>query len=165
MISFSHGIKPYTFVVLPHCKTRNAHKIHDIANDKGKEMCVGNERYDKGDPNDMVVRRFELWMIGAPRKRLLVGMPSEPPDTQLLCLNCFVDGDLPNHTCPVEILKSKNVGILKKVIKEERSHRFENVDASDLDLFLVSGTFLIDDLASNQPPSNGKPLRPNKRLT
>jgi hypothetical protein len=55
--------------------------------------------------------------------------------------------------------------ILKKVMKEERSHRFENVDASDLDLFLVSGTFLIDDLASNQPPSNGTPLRPNKRST
>ena len=161
MIS-SHCIKPHTFVVLPRRKTRNAHKIHDIANDKGKDVCVGNERYGKGGPNDMVVRRFELWMIGAPRKRLLVGIPSEPPDAQLLCLNCFVDDDLPNHTRPVEF---KNVGILKKVIKEERSHRFENVDTSDLDLFLVSGTFLIDDLASNQPPSNGTPLRPNKRLT
>jgi hypothetical protein len=92
-------------------------------------------------------------------------MPSPPPDTQLLCLNCFVDSDLPTHTFPVEILKSKNVGILKKVIKEERSHHFENIDASDLDLFLVSESFLIDDLASKQPPSNGTPLRPNKRLS
>jgi len=26
--------------------------IRDIANDKGKEACVGNERYGKGDPNE-----------------------------------------------------------------------------------------------------------------
>jgi len=92
-------------------------------------------------------------------------MPSEPPDTQLLCLNCFVDGDQPNQAFSVEVPKTKNVSILKDLIKEKRSHRFENVDASDLNLFLVSETFLIDDLASKQPPSNGYPLRPNKRLS
>jgi hypothetical protein len=66
---------------------------------------------------------------------------------------------------PVEISKSKSVGILKDLIKEKNAHRLENVDAKDLDLFLVSESFLIDDLASKQPPSNGTPLRPNKRLS
>jgi hypothetical protein len=59
-----------------------------------------------------------------------------PPDTQLLCLNCFVDGD--HQTFTVEVPKIKNVSILKDLIKEKRSHRLENVDASDLDLILVS---------------------------
>jgi hypothetical protein len=92
-------------------------------------------------------------------------MPSEPPDTQLLCLNCFVDGDQPNQTFTVEVPKTKNVSILKDLIKEKKAPHLDHVAASDLDLFLVSKSFLIDDLASKQPPSNGSPLRPNKRLS
>ncbi len=88
-----------------------------------------------------------------------------PPDTQLLCLNCFVDGDQPNQTFTVKIPKTDNVSTLRTHIKLEKAHRLENVDASDLDLFLVSESFLIDDLASRQPPSNGTSLRPNKRLS
>jgi hypothetical protein len=88
-----------------------------------------------------------------------------PPDTLLLCLNCFVDGDQPNQTFTVEVPKIKNVSILKDLIKEKKAPHFNHVAASDLDLFLVSESFLIDDLASKQPPSNGTPLRPNKRLS
>jgi len=39
---------------------------------------------------------------------------------------------------PVEVLKTKSVGILKKMIKEERSHRLKHADASDLILTQVS---------------------------
>jgi hypothetical protein len=51
------------------------------------------------------------------------------------------------------------------LIKEKKAPHLNHVAASDLDLFLVSESFLIDDLASKQPPSNGNPLRPNKRLS
>jgi hypothetical protein len=88
-----------------------------------------------------------------------------PPDTLLLCLNCFVDGDQPNQTFTVEVPKIKNVSILKDTIKEKKAPHFNHVAASDLDLFLVSESFLIDDLASKQPSSNGTPLRPNERLS
>jgi hypothetical protein len=90
---------------------------------------------------------------------------SNADSTQLLCLNCFVDGDLQDQTFPVEVLKTKNVGILKKMIKEEKAHRLKDFDASELNLFLVSESFLIDDLASRRPPTDGTPLRPNKRLS
>jgi len=52
-----------------------------------------------------ILRNEKAWSRVGARGQLLVGMPSEPPDTQLLCLNCFVDGDLPNHAFPVEISK------------------------------------------------------------
>jgi hypothetical protein len=89
----------------------------------------------------------------------------KPDSTQLLCLNCFVDGDLQDQTFPVEVLKTKNVGILKDLIKEKKAPRLDHVAASELNLFLVSESFLIDDLASKQPPTNGTPLRPNKKLS
>ena len=92
-------------------------------------------------------------------------MPPEPDSTQLLCLNCFVDGDLPDQTFPVEVPKTKNVGILKDLIKEKKAPDLDHVSASKLKLFLVSEFFLIDDLASKQPPTNSTPLRPNKRLS
>jgi hypothetical protein len=102
----------------------------------------------------------------------LLNMSAEQPvSTQLLYLNCFVLGDKPNETLnpnetfPIEILKTKNVGILKDLIKEKKAHRLKHVDASELEVFLVSESFLIDDLASRQPPTDGTPLRPNKRLS
>jgi hypothetical protein len=96
----------------------------------------------------------------------LLNMTTEQPDsTQLLCLNCSIDGDQPNQTFPVEVLKTKNIGILKDLIKEKKSPHLNHVAASDLEVFLVSESFLIDDLASRQPPTDGTPLRPNKRLS
>jgi hypothetical protein len=92
-------------------------------------------------------------------------MPPEPDSKQLLCLNCFVDGDLQDQTFPIEVLKTKNVGILKDLIKAKCPHRLKDVDAVDLEVFLVSDSVLVDDLASKQPPTDGTPLRPNKRLS
>jgi hypothetical protein len=41
---------------------------------------------------------------------------------QLLCLNCFIDGDKSNETFTVKIPKTENVSILKDSIKEKKSH-------------------------------------------
>jgi hypothetical protein len=41
----------------------------------------------------------------------------------------------------------------------------DHVSASKLNLFPVSESFPIDDLASKQPPTNDTSLRPNKRLS
>jgi hypothetical protein len=58
--------------------------------------------------------------------------------TQLLSLNCFVLGDDLKKVFTVEVEKTKNVSILKKVIKEENAPRLDHVVAMDLDLFRVS---------------------------
>ena len=94
----------------------------------------------------------------------MLKMPPEPDSTQLLCLNCFVDGDQPDQTFPVEVSKTKNIGILKDLIKEKKAPRLDHVAASELKLFLVSESFPIEDLASRQPPTGGD-LRPNKKLS
>jgi hypothetical protein len=59
-------------------------------------------------------------------------------------------------------LKTKNVSILKDLIKEKRASRLKDVDASDLDLWQVN--FLIDDLPSKSPPTDGLKLRSEKLL-
>ena len=59
--------------------------------------------------------------------------------TQLFfSLNCFTLGDDLKKTFTVEIEKTKNVSILKKLIKEEKAPHLDHVAASDLDLFQVS---------------------------
>jgi hypothetical protein len=58
--------------------------------------------------------------------------------TQLLSLNCFVLGDDLNKAFTVEIEKTKNVSILKDLIKEKKAFLLNHVDASDLDLWNVS---------------------------
>jgi hypothetical protein len=77
-------------------------------------------------------------------------------------LNCFVLGDKEDNVFTVEIAKNKNVGILKKLIKEEKAHLLGHVDASDLELWEVS--FPIDDHASKKSQTE-PPLRVNKRLS
>jgi hypothetical protein len=52
-------------------------------------------------------------------------------------LNCIVQGDEPTHAFLVKILNTKNVGALKKAIKEEKTHAFEQVDADTLNLWKV----------------------------
>ena len=54
-----------------------------------------------------------------------------------LSLNCLIHGEVPEKMFTVEIEKTKNVSILKKLIKEEKASRLEHVDASDLDLWMV----------------------------
>jgi hypothetical protein len=88
-------------------------------------------------------------------------MPSELPNTQLLCLKCFIDGDQPNQTFTVKILKTDNVSILKDLIKEKKGFPPRSRPC----LTLTFSVFSIDDPASIQLPSNDTPLRPNKRLS
>jgi hypothetical protein len=54
-----------------------------------------------------------------------------------LSLNCFILGDDPESVFPVKIQRNDNVGILKKLIKEENARLLAPVDAKDLDLFQV----------------------------
>ena len=63
----------------------------------------------------------------------LFKVSKESDPAQLLLLNCFILGDKPstsfkpNETFPVEVQKTKNVGILKDLIKEKKSHRLKHV--------------------------------------
>ena len=82
--------------------------------------------------------------------------------TDTFLLNCFVLGDDEKREFPVKTPRNDNVGILKNLIKEEKAHLLSNVDASDLDLWIVNR--LIDDPASKNPQA-GPPLRVNKKLS
>lgn len=66
---------------------------------------------------------------------------SEPPP---LRLNCLVLGEDRHHVFPVVIEALDTVGTLKKVIKDEKKHTFEHLDADALVLWkvgeLVDGT-------------------------
>jgi len=55
-----------------------------------------------------------------------------------LDLNCIVLGDDPTQVFTVQIAKTKNFSALKKVIKDEKQHAFEHVDADTLNLWKVS---------------------------
>jgi hypothetical protein len=87
------------------------------------------------------------------------------PNSTQFCLNCFVEGDQPDQTFPVEVLKTKNVGILKDLIKQKKASDLNHIAASKLNVFLVSKSFPIDDLAFKQPPTDSTPLKPNKTLS
>jgi Crinkler effector protein N-terminal domain len=83
---------------------------------------------------------------------------SAPP----LSLNCFILGNDLNWTFTVEILKAKNVSILKDLIKEKNPSSFGNVDARNISLWQVS--FSINNLPSKNPPTVGPKLRLEKLL-
>ena len=82
--------------------------------------------------------------------------------TEIISLNCFVDGDKPTHVFTIELPLSNNVTNLKARIKEKQFHRLKIVDLSDLILLRVS--IAINDLAFTQPPPNAAPLLCNKRI-
>ena len=54
-----------------------------------------------------------------------------------LSLNCLVLGDEPEKMFTVKIDKIENVSILKKLIKEENSFSFSNIDSKNIDLWMV----------------------------
>jgi len=90
---------------------------------------------------------------------------AESDPTQLLLLNCVILSDKPsrtfnlNETFPVKVPKTDNVGILKKMIKEENPHTLDKVDAKDLILTQVS--LPVDDgLAENLRRAELTPLNP-----
>jgi Crinkler effector protein N-terminal domain len=65
----------------------------------------------------------------------------------------------------VEILKTKNVSILKDLIKEKKAPHLNHIAASDLDLWQVNS--LIDDLPSKDELTEkwveDKPKMPSRR--
>ncbi|KAI6098171.1 hypothetical protein F5141DRAFT_1066990 [Pisolithus sp. B1] len=71
---------------------------------------------------------------------ILIELPSAsspvPPAT--ICPDCFVLGDTQDHIFPVKISSSKNIGSLKKAIKDELQHMFCNIDPNQLGLYCVS---------------------------
>jgi hypothetical protein len=58
--------------------------------------------------------------------------------SNILELNCWVLGDDARSVFPVEVANSKTVGTLKKAIKDEMEHSFDNLDAKSLVLWKVS---------------------------
>jgi len=91
-----------------------------------------------------------------------VNQPVAAPDpTQLLSLNCFflrLDANL-NLIFTVKILKTKNVSILKDLIKLNLSPRLNQVDTSELILSQVS--LLVDhDLEESLKNVDLAPLKP-----
>ena len=82
--------------------------------------------------------------------------------TRLLSLNCFVVGDDPDRMFTVEIEKTKNVSILKDLIKEKKAPHLNHVAASDLDLWKVD--FPIDDLPTKKISTDGPKLGPGELL-
>jgi hypothetical protein len=51
------------------------------------------------------------------------------PTMSTLSINCLLLGIDSSEVFTVEILKTKNVSILKRLTKEEQSHRLNHVDA------------------------------------
>ncbi|KAF9965805.1 hypothetical protein BGZ73_001262 [Actinomortierella ambigua] len=58
--------------------------------------------------------------------------------TPTLTLFCLVDGEATSNAFPVEIEPSKSIGSLKKVIKSEKTPRFDDIAADELTLWRVS---------------------------
>ena len=58
--------------------------------------------------------------------------------TDTLSINCLVLGVDSSEVFTVEILKTKNVSILKGLIKKQQSPRLNHLDASELTIWKVS---------------------------
>jgi hypothetical protein len=65
-------------------------------------------------------------------------MHSKPHPLLTLSINCLLLGSDSSEVFTVKILKTDNVSILKRLIKEELSHRLSHVDASELTVWKVS---------------------------
>ena len=105
-----------------------------------------------------LVRRTNLLPGTASNTSLKVTQPVPVHDpTQLLSLNCFVLGDDLKKIFTVKILKTENVSILKKLIKEENSSSFGNVDAKNMLLWNVSIP-IGDDVNESLKKPNLEPL-------
>ena len=83
--------------------------------------------------------------------------------TQPLSLNCFLLGDDPDRMFTVKVPKTKNVSILKSLIKKEKASRLKDVDASDLDLWKAD--FPISDLPTKNLSTDGTKLGSGELLS
>jgi len=54
-----------------------------------------------------------------------------------LSLNCYLLGDDSTKVFTVEVPESKNISILKKMVKEEKARHLAHLDPSDLTLWKV----------------------------
>jgi len=71
---------------------------------------------------------------------------------QFLSLNCFVLDDDQEKMFTVKVLKTDNVSILKKLIKEEKAPHLDYLAASDLRLWKVS--IPVDDFNTERLKEN-----------
>ncbi|KAG1731694.1 hypothetical protein EDB19DRAFT_2007418 [Suillus lakei] len=80
-----------------------------------------------------------------------------------LKLNCFILGDDPDHSFSVDIVQTRTVSDLKKLIKEKNKHEFDGVDAKRLKLWQVD----IDPKKEKKLdlPHDAKKLQPLTRLS
>jgi len=80
---------------------------------------------------------------------------------------CLIHGDVParERIFPIDIDRSKTVGALKKIVKEENQKTLEDVDAKDLTLWRVD--IPIDEITDNALElfSPNIRLEPAKRLS
>ena len=60
------------------------------------------------------------------------------PAPSLLLLNCWVLGEDSTRIFPVQVDRNKNVGALKKAIKEEKKPAFDHITADSLQVWNVS---------------------------
>jgi hypothetical protein len=65
-------------------------------------------------------------------------------------LNCLIHGEVQEKMFTVEIEKTKNVSILKKLIKEENAPHLDHFAPSDLDLWIVNRP--LDELGADSVP-------------
>ena len=54
-----------------------------------------------------------------------------------LSLNCLIDGEDRKKVFVVDVEKTENVGFLKDRIKEEKARRLAQVNAAELELWMV----------------------------
>ena len=59
---------------------------------------------------------------------------TQPSIMSTINLNCLISGDSPGQAFTVTVASNGNVSILKKAIKAERSNRFKDIDAADIQL-------------------------------
>jgi len=107
----------------------------------------------------------------SPNRRLHFIVTNVKKDTpandlnQILSLNCLILGDDPDRIFTVEIAKSKNISILKDLIKIKQAPHLDHIPASHLDLWKVD--FSPDNLETelaNFDDSHPK-LSPIKKLS
>ena len=82
------------------------------------------------EPGDIypvpALKRYRLTRDNAARAHRIHSLL--PAMTQIFSLNCLVEGDNVDKMFTVEVLKTKNISILKELIKEKNPSSFRDVD-------------------------------------
>ena len=84
-----------------------------------------------------------------------------------LSLYCLIHGEVQEKMFVVEVEKTMSVSILKDLIKEKKATRLKDIDASDLNLWMVD--LLLDELGAKPVHvnlnTNSKLSPPRKKLS